>query len=180
MIWAGRVTGIMKTENEENIIETDKFKRHRSSFQKRREFNEMLKDIERQVDLSAVQYDEMSDFGRSLYDQKNSVEVRIDPGLANYDNSDEQVKALQAMFRNARSAELKAKLEKKIKEKISLPGTLEMQYLGLRYISENDLELKELIRLQMLGKDVILNIPTNIQDSIDLLLSKDTILGKIK
>jgi hypothetical protein len=50
----------------------------------------------------------------------------------------------------------------------------------LRYISENDLELKELIRLQMLGKDVILNIPTNIQDSIDLLLSKDTILGKIK
>jgi hypothetical protein len=84
------------------------------------------------------------------------------------------------MYRNAKSAELKAKLERKIKEKISLPGSLEMQYLGLRYISENDLELKELIRLQMLGKDVILNIPTNIQDSIDLLLSKDTILGKIK
>ncbi len=125
-----------------------------------------IKKINATKGVRVVPYEEMTAFGKYLFDNDMSCEVEMDPGECEYHYASEQVKALQALYRAVTSPALKAKLKKRIQANTGVPYSKESEYLAMCYLKEKDENMKKRIADQMYGKDHILDIPADLEATL--------------
>ena len=140
-------------------------------FEKRMEQLHSMREAASTPGISIVPYEDMTEFGKNLFESDSSFAIEVDPGEVEYKHASDHVKAWQAQYRDSTSPIVKAKLKKRIDENTGVPYSQESHYLALRYIAEQDAAMKVRISDQMYGKDHVLDIPDDLDAAIQGLMT---------